>query len=107
MVAPTRRWTSNGHQRWLNFLVFLLAAVTWRKLIGGLVSPRLRILLFPGVNGPYLAGRALVMNSLVFMAFWFSSVLGFPPHVVVSAPGAFVLGGLPPFNCSLVSSWVA
>lgn len=42
-----------------------------------------------------------------FMVYWFSSVLGFPPHVVFSAPGAFVLGGLPPFYRTLVSSWVA
>lgn len=90
MVAPTRRWTSNGHQRWLNFLVFLLAAVTWRKLIGGLVSPRLRILLFPGVNGPY-AGRALVMNSLVLSRVCYMTSLNDVPRWVVVAPNTLIL----------------
>ena len=42
-----------------------------------------------------------------FMVFWFSSVLGSPPHAVFSAPGTFALRGLPPFYRSLVSSWAA
>ena len=42
-----------------------------------------------------------------FMVFWFSSVLGAPPHAVFSAPGTFALRGLPPFYRSLVSSWAA
>ena len=41
------------------------------------------------------------------MVFWFSSVLGSPPHAVFSAPGAFALRGLPLFYRLLVSSWVA
>ena len=41
--------------------------------------------------------RFLVSPSLwvSFMVFWFSSVLGSPPHAVFAAPGAFALGGLP------------
>ena len=52
--------------------------------------------------------RFLVSPSswVSFMVFWFSSVLGSPPHAVFSAPGAFALGGLPRLYCSLVSSWV-
>ena len=42
-----------------------------------------------------------------FMVFWFSSVLGSPPHAVFSAPSTFALRGLPPFYRSLVSSWAA
>ena len=53
--------------------------------------------------------RFLVSPSswVSFMVFWFSSVLGSPPHAVFSAPGAFALRGLPLFYRSLVSSWVA
>ena len=52
--------------------------------------------------------RFIVSSSsrVSLMVFWFSSVLGSPPHVVFSAPGTFALGGLPPFYRSLVSSWV-
>ena len=56
----------------------MLALVTWRKLIGGLVSPRLRILQFPGVNGPYL----MVVGLLSWKPWSYREVATRPPSTM-------------------------
>ena len=101
----------------LNYLVFKFFWGGKRDLVGRRVVVQLRSLggfavvdFFSKVSALHVqwVRRFIVSppSRVSFMVFWFSSVLGSPPHVVFSAPGTFALGGLPPSCRSLFSSWV-